>query len=107
MYSLWRTRYAPLPNIFWDYLFLSRLYELYLSLKYLEKDVNNLLQNLHLHTQNLFAPQAQELLEKLAEIILYNFFIFIHKNLFAPQAQELLEKLAEIILYNFYRNRFC
>ena len=28
--------YAPLPNIFWNYPFLSRLYELYLSLKDLE-----------------------------------------------------------------------
>ena len=30
-------------------------------------------------------------------------FIYIHKNLFAPQAQDLLEKLAEILLYNFHR----
>ena len=30
-------------------------------------------------------------------------FIYIHKNLFAPQAQVLLEKLAEILLYNFHR----
>ena len=29
-------------------------------------------------------------------------FIYIHKNLFAPQAQDLLEKLAEL-LYNFHR----
>ena len=29
-------------------------------------------------------------------------FIYIHKNLFAQQAQDLLEKLAEI-LYNFHR----
>ena len=29
------------------------------------------------------------------------FFIYIHKNLFLPQAQDLLEKLAEIHLYNF------
>ena len=28
--------------------------------------------------------------------------IYIHKNLFAPQAQDLLEKLAEILLYNFH-----
>ena len=27
----------------------------------------------------------------------------IHKNLFVPQAQDLLEKLAEILLYNFHR----
>ena len=26
-----------------------------------------------------------------------------HKNLFAPQAQDLLEKLAESLLYNFHR----
>ena len=30
-------------------------------------------------------------------------FIYIHKNLFVPQAQDLLEKLAEILLYNFHR----
>ena len=30
-------------------------------------------------------------------------FIYIHKNLFAPQAQDLLEKLAEVLLYNFHR----
>ena len=30
-------------------------------------------------------------------------FIYMHKNLFAPQAQDLLEKLAEILLYNFHR----
>ena len=30
-------------------------------------------------------------------------FIYIHKNLFAPQAQDLLEKLAEILLYSFHR----
>ena len=29
--------------------------------------------------------------------------LYIHKNLFAPQAQDLLEKLAEILLYNFNR----
>ena len=29
-------------------------------------------------------------------------FIYIHKNLFAPQAQDVLEKLAEILLYNFH-----
>ena len=28
-------------------------------------------------------------------------FIYIHKNLFEPQAQDLLEKLAEILLYKF------
>ena len=27
----------------------------------------------------------------------------MHKNQFAPQAQDLLEKLAEILLYNFHR----
>ena len=32
-------------------------------------------------------------------------FIYIHKNLFAPQAQDLLEKLAEILLYNFHCKR--
>ena len=59
---------------FLNYPFLSRLYELYLSLKDLEiKDEFKLLQNLHLYTQNLFGPQAQDLLEKLAEILLYNF----------------------------------
>ena len=52
MHSLWRTGYAPLPNIFWNYPFLSRLYELYLSIKYLEiSDEFHLLQNLHLYTQ--------------------------------------------------------
>ena len=30
-------------------------------------------------------------------------FNYIHKNLFAPQAQDLLENLAEILLYNFHR----
>ena len=30
-------------------------------------------------------------------------FIYIHENLFAPQAQDLLEKLGEILLYNFHR----
>ena len=30
-------------------------------------------------------------------------FIYIHKNLFAPQAPDLLEKLAENLLYNFHR----
>ena len=30
-------------------------------------------------------------------------FIYIHKNLFAPEAQDLLKKLAEILLYNFHR----
>ena len=29
--------------------------------------------------------------------------VYIHKNLFVPQAQDLLEKLAEILLYNFHR----
>ena len=28
-------------------------------------------------------------------------FIYIHKNLFAPQAPDLLEKLADSLLYNF------
>ena len=31
------------------------------------------------------------------------FFIYIHKNLFVSQAQDLLEKLVEILLYNFHR----
>ena len=31
------------------------------------------------------------------------FFIYVHKNLFVPQAQDLLEKSAEILLYNFHR----
>ena len=31
------------------------------------------------------------------------FIIYIRKNLFAPQAQDLLEKLSEILLYNFHR----
>ena len=54
--------------------FLSRLYELYLSLKDLEiYDEFKLLQNLHLYTQTFVCPQAQDLLEKLAEIFLYNF----------------------------------
>ena len=35
--------------------------------------------------------------------ILYKIFIYLHKNLFAPQAQDLLEKLAAILLYNFRR----
>ena len=30
-------------------------------------------------------------------------FIYIHKKLFVPQAQDLLEKLAESLLYNFHR----
>ena len=30
-------------------------------------------------------------------------FMYVHKNLFAPQAPDLLEKLAECLLYNFYR----
>ena len=30
-------------------------------------------------------------------------FIYIHKNQFAPQAQDLLEKLAEVLLFNFHR----
>ena len=52
MHSLWRTGYAPFPNIFWNYPFLSRLYELYLSLKDLKiYDEFNLLQKLHLYTQ--------------------------------------------------------
>ena len=59
-----------------NYPFLSRLYELHLSLKDLEI---------------------------LNEFNLLQIFIYIHKNLFAPQAQDLLEKLAEILLYNFHR----
>ena len=51
MHSLRRTGYAPLPNIFLNYSFLSRLYELHLSLKDLDiLDEFNLLQNLHLYT---------------------------------------------------------
>ena len=30
-------------------------------------------------------------------------FNYIHKNLFAPEAHDLLEKLAESLLYNFHR----
>ena len=37
--------------------------------------------------------------------IYWKIFIYIHKNLFAPQAQDLLEKLAESLLYNFHRER--
>ena len=36
-------------------------------------------------------------------LIYYKIFIYIHKNLFAPQARDLLEKLAENLLYNFHR----
>ena len=37
---------------FWDYLFLSRLYKFYLSIKDLEiQDEFNLLRNIHLYTQ--------------------------------------------------------
>ena len=32
-------------------------------------------------------------------------FIYIHKNLFVPQAQDILEKLVEIRLYNFHREQ--
>ena len=32
-------------------------------------------------------------------------FIYIHTNLFAPKVQDLLEKLAEILLYNFHQGR--
>ena len=39
----------------------------------------------------------------MANKIYCKIFIYIHKNLFAPQAQDLLEKLAEILLYNFHR----
>ena len=34
--------------------------------------------------------------------IYYKIFIYIHKNLFVPQARDLLEKLAEILFYNFH-----
>ena len=34
--------------------------------------------------------------------IYYEIFIYIHKNLFGPQAPDLLEKLAESLLYNFH-----
>ena len=77
LYTAFEEReYAPLPNIFRNYPFLSRLFELYLSLKDLEIRTNSI------HCK---------------------IFIYIHKNLFAPQAQDLLEKLAEILLYNFHR----
>ena len=33
-------------------------------------------------------------------------FISIHKNLSEPQAEDFLEKLAEILLYNFHHNHF-
>ena len=53
--------------------FLSRLYELYRSLEDLEiLDEFNLLQNLHLSAPNLFVQQAPNLLEKLADSLLYN-----------------------------------
>ena len=39
----------------------------------------------------------------MASSIYCKIFIYIHKNLVAPQAQDLLEKLAEILLYNFHR----
>ena len=54
--------------------FLSRLYEIFLSIKDLENLAEfNLLRNLQLCTQNLFAPQTSDLLEKLELIFLYNF----------------------------------
>ena len=57
---------------FWNYPFLSRLYKFYLSIN---------------RTNSIYCK----------------IFIYIHKNLFATQAQDLLEKLAEILLYNIYR----
>ena len=55
---------------------MSHLYEFYLSIKDLEIGTNS---------------------------IDYKIFIYIHKNLFVPQEQELFEKLAESLLYNFHR----
>ena len=58
----------------WAWPFLSHLHEILLSIKDLEKFSEfNLLQNLHLCTQNLFVPQTSDLLEKLALIFLHNF----------------------------------
>ena len=58
---------------YWDYTFLSCLYEFFLlHLEILDKF--NLLQNLLLRTQkNLFVQQTPDLLEKLAESLIYNF----------------------------------
>ena len=33
-------------------------------------------------------------------------FIYIHKNLLAPQAPDVLEKLADSLLYNFHHEQF-
>ena len=65
---------------FWDEPFLSRLYEIYLSIKDLENMAEfNLLQNL----------------------------IYVHKNLFVPQTSDLLEEFALIFLRNFIANAVC
>ena len=72
MHSLWRTGHAPLPNIF---------LKLPLSV-----------------TPIRIIPVIKRL-----NSIYCKIFIYIHKNLFAPQAQDLLEKMAEILLYNFHR----
>ena len=61
--------------VLWDYPFLSCVYKLDPSRKYLEKDEFNLLQ----------------------------IFIYIHKIMFAPQSIDLFEKLEESLLYNFHR----
>ena len=61
----WITVNTPLVNILWDEPFLSRLYEIYLSIKDLENWAEfNLLPNLHLCTQNSvcarnFAPLGE------------------------------------------------
>ena len=37
--------------------------------------------------------------------IYFKIFIYVHKNLFEPQSPDLLEKLAESLLYNFPREK--
>ena len=59
---------------FWDEPFLSRLYDIYLSIKDLE----------NLAEFNFFCK----------------IFIYVHKNLFVPQTLNLLEKWALIFLHN-------
>ena len=68
MHNLSITGYdAPLINIFREYLFLSRLYEFYLSIKYLEIWDNSVYCEIFIYIhKNLFA-------RKLAESLLYNF----------------------------------
>ena len=64
----------PLWIFFWDEPFLSRLYEIYLSIKDLENLAEfNLLQNLHLCTQKSVCATNFGPLEKSALIFLYNF----------------------------------